>query len=252
MNGCRPSFAVAAGPRATGVFVGAPLDGAQGHPRGTRPQRSARGFTLIEVLLALALLAALLAALNQFVFAITEAWVKDRDRFVFTQHARAVTRHIDELLQTASNSARASGSTTGAPAVDELRVPGGTPTDLLAFDLPNGDRLFNWPSRPLPEVRCGLGVRPDEGLVIYWKSRLEQDFATADMRMTVISPFVTAVSYDYYDTEKKLWSTEEKLQEDATGNYQTPRRVRLKFARNGQEIEQIIPLAVNQEGLPAY
>ncbi len=220
--------------------------------RRTQSSRRA-GFTLIEVLLALALLAALLAALNQFVFAITEAWTKDRDRFVFVQHARAVTRHVDELLQTAINNAHASGTTTGAPAIDELRVPGGTSSDLLAFDLPNGDRLFNWPGRPLPEVRCGLGLKPDEGLVIYWKSRLEEDFATADLRMTVISPFVTGLTYDYYDTDKKTWSNEEKLQADSTGAYQTPRRVRLKFSRNGQEIEEIIPLAaVTQEGIPAY
>ncbi len=229
---------------------------------GSKPDRQGRlslrkgghgGFTLIEVLLALALLAALLAALNQFVFAITEAWTKDRDRFVFVQHARAVTRHIDEMLQTASNQARASGTTTGAPAIDELRVPGGTTADVLAFDLPNGDRLFQWPSHPLPEVRCGLAFRPDEGLVVYWKSRLEEDFATADVRMTVISPFVTGLTYDYYDADKKSWTNEDKLQEDSTGAFPTPRRVRIKFARNGQTIEEIIPLTPNtQEGLPAY
>jgi prepilin-type N-terminal cleavage/methylation domain-containing protein len=219
-------------------------------PPVSRPATGA--FTLVEVLLALALLAALLAALNQFVFAITEAWTKDRDRFVFVQHARAVTRHVGEMLQTSANSARASGTTTGAPAVDELRIPGGTPAEFLAFDLPNGDRLFTWPSRPLPEVRCGLGFRPGEGLVLYWKSRLEEDFATADMRMTVVSPFVTGLSFDYYDADKQSWSNEEKLQESATGTYATPQRLRIKFARNGQQVEEIIPLTTTTEGLPAY
>ena len=220
--------------------------------RRGRPSAGIRAFTLVEVLLALALLAALLAALNQFVFAITEAWTKDRDRFVFVQHARAVTRHVDGMLQAAINQARASGSTLGAPAIDELRVPGGTTADLLAFDLPNGDRLFNWPARPLPEVRCGLALRPDEGLVVYWKSRLEEDFATADLRMTVISPFVTGLTYDYYDADKQTWSNEDKLQEDSTGAFPVPKRIRLKFTRNGQQVEEIIPLTTTQEGLPAY
>ena len=223
-----------------------------GGSAGTGRPRRSRAFTLVEVLLALALLAALLAALNQFVFSITEAWTKDRDRFVFVQHTRAVTRHVDEMLQTAINHARSSGTTSGAPAIDELHVPGGTTAELLAFDLPGGVRLFVWPAKPLPEVRCGLGFKPDEGLVVYWKSRLEEDFATADMRMTVISPFVTGISYDYYDTDKQTWSNEDTLQEDSTGAFQTPQRVRLKFARHGQEIEQIIPLTMTREGVPAY
>lgn len=217
-----------------------------------RRRRNEGGFTLVEVLLALGLLAALLAALNQFVFSITEAWTKNHDQFVFVQHTRAVSRHIDELLQAAANNARASNTTAGSPAVAEQRVPGGGTADLLTFDLPVGDRLFSWPGVPLPEVRCALGWRKDEGLVIYWKSRLEQDFATADPRMAVVSPFVTALSFDYYDEAKAGWSTEQEPQKDATGAYLVPRRVRLHFKRNNQELEEVIPLSVSQQGLPAY
>ena len=211
-----------------------------------------RGFTLIEVLLALALLAALLTAINQFVFSITEAWTKNHDQFVFVQHTRAVTRHLDELLQTAANSARASNATAGAPVVAEVRLPEGGTADLLTFDLPVGDRLFTWPALPLPEVQCALAWQKDKGLVLYWKSRLETDFATADPREVLLSPFVTGLAYDYYDDSSKLWSTEEEVQKDSTGAYLVPRRLRLHFARNGREYEEIIPLPVTAEALPVY
>ena len=214
--------------------------------------RVSAAFTLVEVLLALALLAALLAALNQFVFAITEASTKNHDRFVFAQHTRAVTRHLDAMLQTATLNVRASQVNAGAPAAAEMRLPENSTAALLVFDLPAGDRLFTWPDRPLPEVRCALAWRPDEGLVLYWKSRLEEDFATADPRMTVVSSFVTALTYDYYDAGTDSWSVEEELQEDGAGTLQLPRRLRLRFARNGQEFEEVIPLAVNPEGLPVY
>ncbi|MEJ1973524.1 MAG: prepilin-type N-terminal cleavage/methylation domain-containing protein [Lacunisphaera sp.] len=181
------------------------------------------GFTLIEVLLALALLAALLTAISQFVFSITEAWTKNRDEFVFVQHTRAVARHVDELLETAANSARASGTTAGAPAVAEMHLPdGGGTAGLLTFDLPVGDRLFIWPAQPLPEVRCALGWRKDEGLMLYWKSRLEKDFATADPRAALISPFVTALAYDYYDESTESWSTEKELQKNTDGQLRRP------------------------------
>ncbi len=215
--------------------------------------RAASAFTLIEVLLALALLASLLAAINHFVFSMTEASTKNRDRFVFAQHARAVTRHVDELLAAAAASARASSVSVGAPAAAELRLPEGGTADLLAFDLPVGDRLLTWPGRPLPEVRCGLDWRPEEGLVLYWKSRLESDFATAEPRLAVVSPFVTALSYDYYDDATKTWSNEAELQRNESGALLTPQRLRLQFARRGQVIEEIIPLpSTAQEGLPTY
>ena len=210
------------------------------------------GFTLIEVLLALALLAALLTAINQFVFSITEAWTKNQDQFIFVQHTRAVTRHLDELFQTAAHNSRGSNPAAGAPAVAEMRLPEGGTADLLAFDLPMGDRLFVWPSTPLPEVQCALAWRREDGLVLYWKSRLEADFVDANPRMAVLSPFVTALTYDYYDEATSTWSIEETLQKDASGNFETPRRLRLKFHRKDRDYEETITLPVTTQGLPAY
>jgi hypothetical protein len=138
--------------------------------------------------------------------------------------------------------------------VGEVRLPEGAGTeDLLVFDLPEGDRLFTWPGRVLPEVHCALAWNKADGLVLYWKSRLETDFDTADPRQVVISPFVTGLAFDYYDDEAKTWSTEDELQTDAAGNFELPRRLRLRFKRKGLEIEEIIALApATQEGLPAY
>ncbi len=219
---------------------------------GDRPSRKSAAFTLIEVLLALALLAALLMAISQFVFNITEVWTKNQDQFVFVQHTRAVTRHLDELLQTAVASARGSSPAAGAPAGAEMKTPEGSTADLLSFDLPVGDRLFVWPSTPLPEVQCALAWREQDGLVLYWKSRLETDFADVNPRMAVLSPFVTSLTYDYFDPTTDTWSTEATLQKDSSGNFEAPRRIRIKFKRKNQELEETIIIPVTQEGLPAY
>lgn len=216
------------------------------------PASSHSAFTLVEVLLALVLLATLLTAINQFVFSITEAWTKHHDEFIFVQHTRAVARHLDELLQTAANSSRASTPAAGAPAVEELRLPEGGTADLLTFDLPEGDRLFVWPGPPLPEVQCALAWRHEEGLVLYWKSRLETDFATANPRMAVVSSFVTSLTYDYYDSGTETWTTEEELQKDADGNWLAPRRLRLHFHRKDRDYEEIINVPQITEGVPAY
>lgn len=218
----------------------------------SRRTPSAGAFTLVEVLLALVLLAALLTAINHFVFSITEAWTKQRDEFIFVQHTRAVTRHLDELLQTAASSARASNRVVGAAAAAEMKTPEGETVNLLAFDLPVGDRLLTWPSIPLPEVQCALAWRKEDGLVLYWKSRLEADFATANPRQAVLSSFVTALTYDYYDEATGTWSVEDELQKNASGAFESPRRLRLHFHRKGRDYEEVIVLTATKEGLPAY
>ena len=88
--------------------------------------------------------------------------------------------------------------------------------------------------------------------MLYWKSRLEADFVDANPRMAVLSPFVTTLTYDYFDNKTGTWSTEEALQKDASGNYETPRRLRLKFHRKDRDYEEIITLPVTAQGLPAY
>lgn len=212
------------------------------------------GFTLIEVLLALGLLAALLVAMNQFTFAIAEAWTKGQERQVFRQHTRAVARHVAALLETAADRARASNSATGGPAMTVVTLPQGAGTaPLLAFDLPEGDRLFSWPGAPLPEVWCALAWSADDGLVLYWKSRLETDFDTADPRRAVVSPFVTAVSYDYYDETAGAWAEKPAPEPGPGGTYLAPGRLHLHFARGADEVDEVVDLPpVAPEGLPAY
>jgi prepilin-type N-terminal cleavage/methylation domain-containing protein len=220
--------------------------------RAASPFSARAAFTLVEVLLALVLLAALLTAMNQFVFSITEAWTKSQTQFVFVQHTRAVTRHLDQLMQSSANSARASNTTVGGVVPEEYAVPEAGTENLLAFDLPVGDRLLTWPGAPLPEVHCALGWREKDGLVLYWKSRLEADYETMDPRIAVVSPFVTALTYDYYDKTTDTWSTEEALQKEGGTTLVAPRRVRLNFKRGDREYEEVITLPEIKQGLPAY
>ena len=160
------------------------------------------GFTLLELLLSLALIGMLLVAMNQFIFSMGELWGRGADVRLFDRHVRAVTRFMEKTLHsTVLPSARG----VQVLAIQDLRLPEGPTETLLTFELPAGSRVLPWPAAPLPDVVCALGVHPEQGLVLYWHSRLETRFADDPPRATMLSPLVTALSYDYYNAGFNSW-----------------------------------------------
>jgi prepilin-type N-terminal cleavage/methylation domain-containing protein len=220
-----------------------------------RPQsgwaRNSSAFSLIEILLAVALLGALLLALNVFIFSMGEIWGRGREQRLFNEHARAVTRHVEHMLRTAALAPAALPGLTPSMMVAEVRGEGGT-EPLLTFELPEGDRVLPWPEHPLPDVVCSLAAVSNQGLVLYWHSRHEIDFAEQAPRSAVLSPLVTALSYDYYQADFKQWQNQPRLQRDRQGLWQAPARLRLRFTYGKMTTETTLLLPVPGTALPAF
>lgn len=237
------------------------------------------GFTLLELVLALALVSLLLTGLNTFLFSMGELWGRNTDVRLFEQHVRAVTRFLEGEIRQAAlppsvrspsgsalGSAVAPGAAAPAPApspaagsapavpitVEEIRPQAGAREKLLTYDLPGGSRILNWPDRPLPEVVCSWQVRSGEGLVFLWHSRLEKEFENDPPRETVVTPLVTGLRYEYFDPETSRWSIESQLKQDNQGVAMTPQRVRLTFTYGKLTRESVLTLPVPGQGLPAF
>jgi len=122
----------------------------------------ARGFTLVEMMLALALVGLVLVGLNTFVFSMTELWGRNVEPRRFDQHVRALTRYLEAEFRTA---ALPPSVAAGTPAITprEVRTQAGITEDLLGFELPAGSRLLAWPERPLPDVVCASPELPRSG-----------------------------------------------------------------------------------------
>ena len=209
------------------------------------------GFTLLEILLALALVGLLLVGLNTFIFSMGELWGRNTDVRLFEQHVRAVTRFLEHELRASALPPAARANSTPI-ALQEIKPESGMMEKMLTFELPAGSRLFSWPERPLPEVVCSFQARPGEGLVLLWHSRLEKNFDTDAPRETVVTPLVTALTYDYYDADANRWTTETVLKTDSQGQPMTPRRLRLKFTYGKMTRESVVTLPAPGEGLPAF
>jgi prepilin-type N-terminal cleavage/methylation domain-containing protein len=215
--------------------------------------RRPNGFSLVEILLAVSLLGALLLAMSMFIFSMGEIWGRNSEQRLFDQHVRAVTRHVGELLRTASLAPSSSGGTATSPiAPQDIRLETGATDSLLTFDLPTGDRVLPWPGDPLPDVVCSLAVEDGKGLVLYWHSQLETRFADDPPRALVLTPFATALSYDYYQTDSKTWQSQPRLQKDNNGNWMVPDRLTLHFVHGKMTAETTVALVAATDALPSF
>lgn len=210
---------------------------------------SRRAFTLIEVLLATALLGALLIALNYFVFSMAEIWGVGAERRLFEQHVRAVTREVETLLRTASLPPLANELPVFGR---EVRLDDGRRATLVTFELAEGSPRLPWKTAPLPDVVCGLTQQPGKGLMLYWQSRLEKDFDDAAPRPFVLSAFGSELKYEYLEGDGSFWRVYDQLQRDNQGRWRMPQRLRLSFAHNDLKAEATVALPPPPGPLPHF
>ncbi len=205
---------------------------------------SRRGFTLIESLVSLALLAILMVTLNTFLFSMSELWGDRRDQRLFDQHVRAATAQLKQALDAATLGPGASGV-----IMKDTTTKDGTTEGRLNFLLADAGRLANWPVSPLPDVDFSLYAEAERGLILQWQSRLELERDLKDYHETVLSPFVTSIHYEYYDTTLKRWHKEEEAMHDIDGTtWLQPSRIYLNFAYGKLKATTFINMPIKRVG----
>lgn len=207
-----------------------------------RPAR--RGFTLLETLISLALLAVLMLTINTFLFSMTELWGGKRDQRLFDQHVRAATRLVRETLEQATIAPGSAGV-----AIKEVADGLGSTEPRLSFLLGDAGRLADWPEAPLPDVDFSLYVDPEKGLALQWQSRLEINRDRTDLHDTILSPFVKSLAYEYYDADLKTWKLEEEpVHEEGGTAWKKPARLHLRFERGSLKQEVVLDLPIKRPG----
>ena len=208
-----------------------------------------RAFTLVEVMLSMALVGLVLVGLNTFIFSMGELWGKGTDVRLFDQHVRAVTRYLQREVIRASLPPSAAVNSTPM-GVQPVTPQSGPQENLVTFMQLAGGRILKWPGSPLPEVYCSLQVRRDQGIFMLWHSDLENHYNDEPPRETLISPFVTGLAYDYFDTDFNKWTTETALRTDSSNNPLPPQRLRITFAYEKLSREAVVAIPAVGQGLP--
>ncbi|MFI5357560.1 MAG: type II secretion system protein J [Opitutales bacterium] len=214
-----------------------------------RPAARTAGLTLIELLVALALMSMLLVALLTFVFSLSGIWGRSSDQRLFNQHVDAVTRHLESMLRRAA--LPAGGTVQSEPySWQEIHSASDGTFTALGFTLVEGDRLLAWNGTPAPLTVCALNVAPQRGLVLYWQSLLEEDADT--WHDQTVSPLLTGLSFNYFNPDAGTWRSETTPEKTARGAAIVPDQIVLHFTYAKLKADRVLTLPVVPNGIPTF
>jgi len=186
----------------------------------------------------------LMVTLNTFLFSMSELWGNGRDKRLFDQHTRAATALVRNAFEQATFGPSASGV-----ALKDIDDGAGTTKPRLCFLLADAGRLADWPEAPLPDVDFSVFAEEGRGLVFEWQSRLEIEREKTDKHETIISPFVSAIHFEYYDAELKEWKVEDEPINDTGGTtWKKPVRIHLLFERGALKATKVVNLPIKRSG----
>lgn len=117
---------------------------------------------------------------------------------------------------------------------------------LINFKLKDTPPLLvNTDNAPVVGIDAFLFFKKGEGLSLLWYSILQEEVEDEnDLRRTLISPYITAVSYIYWDESFEKWEAEEDPQEGEDDEFLLPRFIKITFEHDDISKERTISIPV--------
>ena len=221
------------------------------------------GFSLVEVLLALAVGGLVLMSASSLLVTISQSWAnRPATRDAFDAHVNGIAHFLTAVLEEATLAKEGSG---GTDMVELLRPVGFSETKdpLIKFYLREAPPLFFWPHGLASRVHVYFQFEEGEGLYFLWYSDL-QELEKSDngehqlenedqLFRTQISPYFEEVYYCYYGEEgetadeKKTWRIESELEENIeSGKFRVPDFIKIVFRWDEEDLERTITLSVRK------
>ena len=193
------------------------------------------GFSLLEVLLSLAVGGMLLTGATAYTISISDIWINQDDGRFFQQHVDGVESFLNNALAHSETMEEEEGPIVWSrpPGFSEFDDP------LLAFQLKEAPAILSYGETPLPAVTCYLYLKEPEGLSLLWYPKLKRTEGGEDIYNTELSPFVKSAEYCYYDKEDDQWELSGFPKEDADGLLILPDFIKLRFEHEGEDPRKV-------------
>lgn len=205
-----------------------------------RRNRIRRGaFTLMETLLAVALLAALFTAATALLFQVTSLWASQSDDALLDRHVDGVDRFVRRLF---AESGAARVTTPDARQIERERA-------ILAFT--GTDAELPWVTPLVTEggrFECRLGFDAETGLWLWWNTAGERARGAIESHRTRLSPWVRLAAVYRMERDGREW-TELTAGETLRRSPGVPYALRLEFEHRGR-VRALTLLLPAEAGVP--
>ena len=196
-----------------------------------------KAFTLIEVVLALALGGLILVASSSLLMSITQLWIKEEKLDDFQDHVYGVGDFLRKHLKSAQYSPDSSLPKTqwGTPP----RVSLGIDEHYLMFYVNTPHPIFDTDN--LSPVLAYLKLDKYDGLVLVWHSyekESEKDRGELPVYRRVLSPLAKDWKFHYYDRKRERWEVTTTPKEDDQRNLELPDFLEVTFETEDEEPQQ--------------
>lgn len=117
---------------------------------------------------------------------------------------------------------------------------------LINFKLKDKPALLvNTDNAPILGIDAFLYFEKNEGLSLLWYSTLQEEAEDEnDLRRTVVSPYITALRYVYWDERFERWEEEEEPKKGEDDEFLLPRFIKLTFEYQDETMERTITIPV--------
>lgn len=249
------------------------------------------GFTLIEVLVALALSLLLLSAATSLLVTFSVLWTQEETEPWYNEHVDGLDRFLrasfagghrplqkaseateeeppadDEGRENPPESPSAEERELETPPTSEpeemeprvrlRKLPGerGFADPLVSFEL-SGDLPLMRTGKPQPPVVTAyLKFSEEEGLVLIWHGEPEAGRERPDLHSLRLSPYVRAVRFAYFEEDFKEWEVEEEPRENAQGEPELPDFIELELRLEEDDEPRVLTFLLPPEKMdvPLY
>ncbi len=240
------------------------------------------GFSLLEMLLAVAVAGLLLATSSLTIVSLTDIWARRTNLDAFEEHADAVAGLLQNAFdQSVSRRQPAwqdkDRDLRGSTGEDNATAAVGSETntwtggiDMAKVD--SGDRLenpkihfsfFHMPAvlgadapAGSPGVETWLAFDRERGLALIWKDTrsIQKKLSSDDkdlLRSSLLSSSVISMEYIYLRQEEKNWkSDEEPIEYDS--KYSLPEMIRLTFREGERTSSRTVTLPRTGRSMPLF